>query len=163
MSSGALTVVHALPGRIRLRLPADADDDGLAEAVSVLDGVIGCTWSPRTRGLLVRYDPRVIEAAAIAGEVADHTGVDAPAVTSNGHAQSPPLKLVVPALFAQANQRVAQATRGTLDIASSIPLLLVGWAALELVRGRTAPLAWSSALWYAHGLFRDYNLPDSRG
>jgi hypothetical protein len=69
----------------------------------------------------------------------------------------------VPALFAQANQRVVAATRGTLDIASSIPLLLVGWAALELVRGRTAPLAWSSALWYAHGLFRDYNLPDSRG
>ena len=26
-------------------------------------------------------------------------------------------------------------------------------------RGRAAPLSWSSALWYAHGLFRDYNLP----
>ena len=33
------------------------------------------------------------------------------------------------------------------------------WAARELLRGRTAPLAWSSALWYAHGLFRDYALP----
>jgi len=161
--SRALTVVHALPGRVRLRLPATADDEGLTQAVSALDGVIGCTWSPRTRSLLVRYEPRVIEAATIADEVADHAGIDAPALPSNGHAESPPLKLVVPALFAQANQRVAAATRGTLDIASSIPLLLVGWAALELVRGRTAPLAWSSALWYAHGLFRDYNLPDSRG
>jgi hypothetical protein len=24
-----------------------------------------------------------------------------------------------------------------------------------------APLAWSTALWYAHGLFRDYSLPAS--
>jgi hypothetical protein len=161
VSSDALTIVHALPGRVRLRLPAAPDDDGLASAVSALDGVAACTWSPRTRGLLVRYDPHVTDAATIVHQVALHTGIDAPAEATghagNGLAAVPQLKLVVPALFAQVNQRLAHATRGAIDLGSGIPVLLVAWAVLELVRGRTAPLAWSSALWYAHGLFRDYN------
>jgi hypothetical protein len=105
----------------------------------------------------VHFDARLTDAIAIANHVAARTGVDAPP-TATGEAPAPPLKLVVPALFARMNRQLAQATSGTIDLASGIPLLLVGWAALELVRGRTAPLAWSSALWYAHGLFRDYNL-----
>ena len=32
-----------------------------------------------------------------------------------------------------------------------------------LLRGRTGPIAWSTALWYAHGLFRDYALPTREG
>jgi hypothetical protein len=167
VSTDALRVVHALPGRVRLRLPAHADNEGLEQVVRALDGVAACTWSPRTRGLLVHYDPRLTDAATIADRVAGHAGIDAPAEPSaqpgNGSAPAPPpLGAVVPALFAQANQRVAHATRGVIDLASGIPLVLVGWAALEFLRGRTAPLAWSSALWYAHGLFRDYTIPDSR-
>ena len=38
----------------------------------------------------------------------------------------------------------------------------MGWALIEVVRGRTGPLAWSTALWYAHGLYRDYSLPPTR-
>jgi len=165
VSSDALAVVHALPGRVRLRLPAHADHEDLAGAVSRLDGVADARWSPRTRGLLVRYDPRLTDAATIIDRVAEHAGIDAPdAIDQAGSSQGavPPLKLVVPALVAQANERLARATRGALDLGSGIPVLLVAWAAFELVRGRTAPLAWSTALWYAHGLFRDYNLPESR-
>ena len=153
----ALTVVHALPGRVRLRVPTRADDEGLAETVSALEGVLACTWSPRTRSMLVRYDPQATDVATIADHVAAHTGA-ATVSGDAGNSQTPgTLEVVVPALFARANQRLAQATRGTLDLATGVPLLLVAWAALELVRGRMAPLAWSSALWYAHGLFRDYN------
>jgi hypothetical protein len=151
----ALTVVHALPGRVRLRVPPRVDDEGLAQTVSALEGVLACTWSPRTRSMLVRYDPQATDVATIADHVAAHTGA-ATVSGDAGNSQTPGtrLKVVVPPLFARANQRLAQATRGTLDLASGVPLLLVAWAALELVRGRTAPLAWSSAL---HGLFRDYN------
>src|SRR5262249_13855420 len=52
------------------------------------------------------------------------------------------------------------ATGGVLDLRFTVPLVLFGWAVLEVARGRRAPLAWSTALWYAHGLFRDYNLPE---
>ncbi len=157
-------MAHALPGRLRLRLPAHAGAEGLEAAIGALDGVISCTWSPRTRGLLVRYDPQATDAATIVGGVAEHAGIEAPddPTSAVGPATAPPVGAVVPVMFAEANRSVARATRGVLDLGSGIPLLLVGWAAFELVRGRAAPLAWSSALWYAHGLFRDYNLPPSQ-
>jgi hypothetical protein len=164
MTPNTLTVAHALPGRLRLRLPARADVEGLATAVTAFDGVTACTWSPRTRGLLVRYDPQATDATTIVEGVAAHTGVEAPetSAAADRPAAVAPLGAVVPAMFAEANRSVAHATRGAIDLGSGIPLLLVGWAALELVRGRAAPLAWSSALWYAHGLFRDYNLPSAQ-
>jgi hypothetical protein len=56
------------------------------------------------------------------------------------------------------DDRVQRATRGTVGLAGLLPLALAGWAVAELVRGRTGPLAWSSALWYAHGLYRDYSV-----
>jgi len=48
---------------------------------------------------------------------------------------------------------------GALTLGMLVPAVLTLWAARELLRGRAAPLAWSSALWYAHGLFRDYAFP----
>jgi hypothetical protein len=162
VTTDVLAVAHALPGRVRLRLPADANEEGLSDAVSALEGVIACAWTPRTRGLLVRYDPAVTDAATIVDHVADHAGVEAPEFPAGGVRHSagalPPVRVAVPALFTRANQSVAQATRGLVDLAGGLPLALVAWAAFELLRGRRAPLPWSSALWYAHGLFRDYNL-----
>jgi hypothetical protein len=49
-----------------------------------------------------------------------------------------------------------------MGLGGLLPLALGGWAVAELVRGRTGPLAWSTALWYAHGLYRDYSIPPSR-
>lgn len=163
----AIAVAHALPGRVRLRVPPRTDGEALAGTVSALEGVIACQWSPRTCGLLVSYDHHATDLATILEHVADETGLESPAVDDAGRLSavnggSPSPALAVPTLFRQANQRVADATRGTLDLASGIPLALVVWAAIELWRGRAAPLAWSSALWYAHGLFRDYNLPSNQ-
>jgi hypothetical protein len=58
------------------------------------------------------------------------------------------------------NARVARATGGRLDLAVLVPMALTAWAVRELLRAHVAPLAWSSALWYAHGLFRDYTLQE---
>ena len=162
----SVAIAHALPGRIRFRLPPHVRTDGLFEVVSALAGVTGCTWSPRTRSLLVRYEPGTITSSAIAERLGAHVGAGVPGIDAHRSALDlavVPPKLAVPALFAEMNGRVARATRGTIDLASGIPLALLAWAALELLRGRAAPLAWSSALWYAHGLFRDYNLPSSDG
>jgi hypothetical protein len=154
----ALAIAHALPGRVRLRLPPHARTRQLTDVVSALHGVTACTWSGRTRSLLVHYLPDTTTASDIAERVAAHVGAIAPAGT-NGARPGP----VIPAMFAELNGRLARATGGRLDLASGIPLALVTWAALELLRGRGGPLAWSTALWYAHGLFRDYNLPPSEG
>jgi len=54
------------------------------------------------------------------------------------------------------DHRVRRVTRGVVGLGGLMPTLLVFWAVGEVVRGRVRPLAWTSALWYAHGLFRDY-------
>ncbi|MGH7348907.1 MAG: hypothetical protein ACREI6_02745, partial [Candidatus Rokuibacteriota bacterium] len=60
------------------------------------------------------------------------------------------------------DDRVQRVTRGTVGLGGLLPLALMSWALIEIVRGRTGPLAWSTALWYAHGLYRDYSLPAPR-
>jgi hypothetical protein len=60
--------------------------------------------------------------------------------------------------FGDLNKRLERATHGTVGLQGLIPVALVGWAAVEVLRGRVTPLTWSTALWYAHGLFRDYNV-----
>jgi hypothetical protein len=37
-------------------------------------------------------------------------------------------------------------------------VLLAKWATREIALGRTESLRWSTALWSAHGLFRDYGV-----
>lgn len=163
-----LLVVHDIPGRLRLRLSPGVAADGLADTVLREPGVIGCTWSPRTRSLLVRYRAEVTGPVVLAEAVARLTGAEAGAawagsdhgaiVGEPGAALTAGLRDAVGVL----DERVQRVTRGSVGLAGMLPVALVGWAVVELVRGRTGPLAWSTALWYAHGLYRDYSIPPSR-
>jgi hypothetical protein len=153
----AVQVVHQVPGRLRVRVPAGARADGLAEAVAELPGVISAAWSPVTRGLLVRYDPDAADESAIVAAIAEHAQVDvempAPPET-NGH--RPTLAGTVTSVVGDLDARIARTTQGAVGLGVLVPVALTLWAGLEILRGRAAPLVWSSALWYAHGLFRDY-------
>ena len=163
-----LLIVHDIPGRLRLRLSPGMAADGLADAVLREPGVVGCTWSPRTRSLLVRYRPEVTGPSLLAEAVARLTGAegasawagpDREAVAGEpGAALTTGLRDAARVL----DERVQRLTRGSVGLAGMLPVALIGWAVVELVRGRTGPLAWSTALWYAHGLYRDYSLPPTR-
>ena len=164
MSLGAahdtLEIVHRIPGRLRVRVPAVGDAEGLSEAVASLPGVTSAAWSPLTRGLLVLYDPERTDEAAIVAAIADHAQIDvtaAPEPSTNG--DRPTVTATVTSLFSAVNTRVAGATGGALTLGVLVPAVLTLWAAREVLRGRATPLRWSSALWYAHSLFRDYALP----
>ena len=158
-----LQVVHNIPGRLRLRLPVGAETEGVPEAVDAKAGVTGCTWSPRTRSLLVRYEPERVSAAEIAASVAQHAGLVAPPdtlklqdiVTVPAEAGTS-LATGVRAAVGELDQRVQRTTRGVVGLAGLAVVSLTAWALGEIVRGRGRPIAWSTALWYAHGLFRDY-------
>ena len=65
-------------------------------------------------------------------------------------------------MLGEVDQRVQRTTRGLVGLGTLLPVVLATWALAEVVRGRAAPLSWSSALWYAHGLFRDYQVPAAR-
>jgi hypothetical protein len=151
----AIHVVHDIPGRLRLRLPRFARVEGLREAVATHPGVTECTWSPRTGSILLRYSPETATAAGLVESVVRHTGLEGPAETPEGPDRTRP---GVTALFGELDRRVRRVTRDRTGLGGLIPLALTLWAVSEVVRGRVAPLPWSSALWYAHGLFRDYNL-----
>jgi hypothetical protein len=156
VAAGKLTVVHGVPGRMRLRLPHPARADGLVEAVSAVAGVRSAAWAPRTRSLLVLYDAGATAAGAIVDAVAEHAGLEATPLPPADGAR-PTLARAITTLAREVDARVTRASRGILTLGTFVPLALTAWAAREVLRGRTAPLAWSTALWYAHGLFRDYN------
>jgi len=156
-----LDVVHRIPGRLRVRIPPGVDAPGLTDAVSALPGVTSVVWSPLTRGVLVLYDRERADEAAIVSAIADHAELDvtSPEESRSNNGDRPKLATTVASLFSAVDARVTGATGGAIGLGVLVPAVLTLWAARELLRGRAAPLAWSSALWYAHGLFRDYALP----
>jgi hypothetical protein len=155
----ALRIVHDIPGRLRLRLPSGTSGAGLQDVVNGLDGALSSVWSPRTRSLLVRYDAAALTTAVIARAVAEHADLDPPAADDDvREAGRHPVASAVGAVFHRMNERVALRTRGRIDLPMLVSVGLVLWAGRQLLRGPVTALSWTSALWYAHGLFRDYQV-----
>jgi hypothetical protein len=157
----ALRVAHDIPGRLRLRVPVGVSVEGLMDAVAAQPGVQACTWSPRTRSLLVVYRPDSASAAGILEIVAHHTSLTVALNGESPEASKPAeggdaLARGVRDAARDLDHRVRRVTRGVVGLGGLLPTLLVFWAVGEVVRGRVRPLAWTSALWYAYGLFRDY-------
>jgi len=157
----AIRIVHDIPGRLRLRLPPGASITGLQDVIDGLNGAQSSVWSPRTRSLLIRYDPGVLTPAEITRAVAEHAEVDPPAssVDSGAEDSRPPVATAIVGTFSSLNERVTQRTRGRLDLGMLVSVGLVLWAGRQLLRGPITSLSWTSALWYAHGIFRDYTAP----
>ena len=166
----ALYVAHDIPGRLRLRLPPGASTDGLTAAISAEPGVVSCTWSARTRSLLVLYDSQHGDRTTIVEAVARSTGLDRPVENGDGSratAQSPEaagtlLISGVREMAGEIDQRVQRVSRGLFGLGTLLPVALATWSVAQVVRGRATPLSWTSALWYAHGLVRDYHEPVTR-
>lgn len=159
-ASRALGIVHDIPGRLRLRLPPGTESAGLTDVIDQLPGAQSTLWSPRTRSLLIHYDPGVLSAADIARAVAEHTDLTMPDADEPGDQAADGRSPVAAALsntFGSINARIAGRTRGRVDLPLLLAVGLMFWAARQLLRGPVTALSWTSALWYAHGLFRDYH------
>jgi hypothetical protein len=158
IAADRLTIAHDVPGRLRLRVSPGVSTDGLAERVTTVPGVRSAVWSPRTRSLLVLYDADAGDTATIVETVALHTATPQAAIARPPAREPATLAAGMTTLARDLDARVTRLSGGVLTLGALVPLALTAWAARELLRGRTGPLAWSTALWYAHGLFRDYNL-----
>ena len=166
----AVRIVHQIPGRLRLRLGPSCSADEALEAIRRLTGVQACEWSPRTRGLLVLYETRTTTPAAILGAARGRgAAVEGSDAELNGNGPDsepespanprPALASALAAAFGELDRAVLRSTQGLMGLGGIVPVALALWAVREVTLGRFAPLGWSSALWYAHGLFRDYNTP----
>ncbi len=163
MDRPQLAIMHDIPGRLRVRLPAGARTEGVAEAVARLPGVADIRWSPGTRSLLALYRAGEVDVDNLVESIAAQAGVEvaptAPAASgkTNGRAPTAVAGAVIETV-GSLNRRITGATGGALSLGLLVPLALTLWAVRDIIRGPIRSLPWSTALWYAHGLFRDYNL-----
>ena len=161
----AISIVHDIPGRLRLRLASVPGLEDLARELTAgaVPGVVDCVWSPRTGSLRIHYDRAALTAEPIVDWVARRAAADKPEperVPSRSPVSGPraTFATALRATMVELNRRVTRVTGGTLDLSGVFVASLLVWAAREMVRGRMVPLAWSTALWYAHGLFHDYHV-----
>lgn len=112
------------------------------------------------------YEPESISAAALREALSRHSGLGAldepggAALAQLATESGRPGQAVAAAVrdsVGELDRRVQRTTRGLVGLGGLLPLALSTWAVSQVIRGRAEPLSWSSALWYAHGLFRDYS------
>jgi len=156
----AIRIVHDIPGRLRLRLPPGTSGVGLTDVIDGLNGALSSVWSPRTKSLLIRYDAGVLRPAEIVRAVAEHADLEPPPSSDEARedAGRAPVASAVAGVFRSLNERVGRRTRGRIDLPMVVSVGLVLWAGRQLLRGPVTSLSWTSAIWYAHGLFRDYHV-----
>jgi hypothetical protein len=147
-----------MPGRLRVRVPPELDLPRLAEAMRGEPGVVGVTWSPRTRSLLLLSEGATDLRDALARHSGRATLSDPPRVPTGMRAQQPG-EIAAAAVkngVEELSSKVRHATHGLMGLSGLLSMALVTWSVSQIVRGRANPLSWTSALWYSHGLFRDY-------
>ncbi len=150
--AGRFAIEHALPGRLRLRLPREVDLDRLTSDWKARAGVTRVSASPVTGSVLIHFDPEQADVQSLVDGLALRALQAEPA-----HAvpRSGTLAEAIVTATTALDAKVKQATRG-VGLGTLLPVGLLGWAASEVLRGRTRPLAWTSAIWYAHGILREY-------
>lgn len=147
--SGVLEVVHALPGRMRLRMPSlRARARALAEfatSLKRLEGIQDMTVNPVLGTALVRYDAAKLTPSLVVA-AATHGFDFETAVRNHQSLVGGELR----ALHYAFNQAIMQRTGGVLDLPALMTVLLI----VTFVRGITgrggpkvSPLA---VLWWLH-------------
>ncbi|NVB82484.1 MAG: heavy-metal-associated domain-containing protein [Kofleriaceae bacterium] len=158
-----LQVVHAIPGRTRLRCPAIREDhasaDRVAEALSQMHGVREVKVRPYTGSILVTHDSAVTvdELVATAMRV-----LDCQLLVRLG--EEPPVPSEVPEL-AQIARQLAQAvgsldrdllrfTEGDMDLGTLVTLGFFGLGAAQTVVDREIELPpWFQLAWWGYRTF----------
>ncbi len=168
MTREGITVVHAIPGRIRLKIASLRDNSTLASELQhrlvAIQGVKQVETNPRTGSVLILYD-----AAAMASPEAlltlaaplsqlfpglDLKDLPAWASSTNGAHPTPSLAQSVAGFFGSLNQKIDTATGGVADLKILLPLglFLFGIRSLLSSEKRAIP-TWYDFFWFALGTY----------
>jgi hypothetical protein len=166
MESESVELLHATPGRIRLRIAEVKANPALAREIqrqfATFKGVRRVDANPLTGSVLVLYDPAM---SATIAEMADRLipGLD---VAANGPAGPGPRPAAtddaattgsvaekIMAYFKDLNAQVAMATGGP-DLKVLLPMALFAFGVKGLITSRklVAP-TWYDFLWFSFGTF----------
>ncbi len=169
--------VHAIPGRLRLRLgwlretPDEAEP--LADALAELDPSMEVRVRPWTGSVLCSFDPERLGEDRILRAVRRHTQV---AIVVQSGERSPEaeaeyarvreeeegsvssIRLRVGEAFRELNREVLHVTEGRLDLGALTGLGFLGVGAAEIATARTLPAPpWFNLAWWA---FRTFTISD---
>jgi hypothetical protein len=175
MGIDGLRIVHAIPGRVRVKIPQVKDDTELARAIPEwfvgVPGIQRVETSALTGSVLVLYDPKQLTPEALGGMLpalfpgVDLTGLDLTQAPL-GAAAPPPgaaVKDAVSGFFGTVNAGVAKITPG-LDLNILVPLVLFAFGIRSLVVAEElTPIPWYNFLWFAFSSYFALNRPMGAG
>lgn len=168
MSDGRnVTLVSALPGRVRIRLDRTArSPESIRELAELLAGLVGVREvqvNPATGSYLVFYDPEAVDITQlyVAAQAAKFNFV-LPGISPEGAPQGDVSELAraVNSYFGQLDRILSGFTGGKLDAKVLAPMALGAVAVRQLfVQGASLSSApWYVLLWYSFDLFTKFNL-----
>lgn len=171
MNAGAVTIAHAMPGRLRLKVagirnnPEFAAD--LRQRLATIPAVQDIEVNVGTGSVIIRYDATTLATddsvrtltaslATIFPDI-DLSQVDLSALLSaNGSAAAtaPVVASSIRAFFTQVNENIDTATGGTADLRTLLPLLLFGLGIRSLFKTDKPRIpTWYDFLWFALGTY----------
>jgi hypothetical protein len=159
---GGLHVLHALPGRLRVR-PEGLKGDGLRvnelrARLAGIDWIGGVEINQATGSVLMRFDPATATAPDFLARMAEALG-------SSIQPEDPDIRRMLAALepgggvdhpgdplslWEDMNAWVSEATAGAADLRTTVPLGLLLLGLYRLLMGDKLALpAWQNYLWFA--------------
>jgi Heavy metal associated domain 2 len=163
---------HAIPGRIRLRIPAIKGEPGLSREVqrqlSALAVIRRVEVNPVTGSVLVLFDPADSAAIAQLGRmmipgldlVAMPRPDDLTAADGNGSGSTAE---AVAEFGRQLNEKVQVATGHAADLKFLVPASLLVGGLVRLIASRKVPSpTWYDLLWFAFGTYFTLNRGQAR-
>ncbi len=164
-----LEIVHAVPGRVRLRAVTLRDDPAQARDVEALarelPGFESVAVRPQTSSVIVRYSLEDTDPASFHAALASRfdlreprkTAPPAPTAPDTPAAPRPvprplgaQLTRQVRRLWVFGNRKTLSATGGLLDLHSSVPWVLLFLGIRQVVISSSlGPLPWYTAFYYA--------------
>ncbi len=158
---------HAIPGRVRLKIPAIKGEPELSREVqrqlAALPIVRRVEVNPVTASVLVLYDPADSAAIAQLGrlmipglDLSALPGRDEFAEAAGDEPTSP--AVAVSAFTRRLNEKLEAATGGAADLRFLVPASLFAGGLLRLLATRKVPSpTWYDFLWFAFGTYFTLN------
>jgi hypothetical protein len=167
MESGGIKVVHAIPGRVRVKIAGLKENAALVREVqgrlSAVQGIQRVEVNPITGSVLILYDRTAFESLdsllSLAASLSplfpdlDLSGLEDWLTSENVDGNAPPVAERLASLVGGLNAKVSETTGG-VDLKFLLPLalFLLGVRAVA-VAGKGVLPTWYDLLWFAFGTF----------
>jgi hypothetical protein len=149
LRTGPVQTAHAMPGRVRFRIPSLIGGDDAAgtfqERMSSLEGVDAVDVSTVTGSVAIRYRENVVRAELLFAATVRLLGLD----EELKRTPRPAVVCEIRGIMDSLNRAVYDRTGGLLDFSSAVLILMAGLGITKLVRDGTAAMpAGFTLLWW---------------